>query len=142
MLSCTGPGAASRLPASAASGGCRAAAISSRCSASVPVPSGGSTSTSARTKVLNIPGWRVVWLAPVPRSSGGRSALSTTTGTPAWEASITAGSSSPTAVPLVVSTPHGWPVERATPRAVNAASRSSIRTCTLSAPLAWAAAAA
>ena len=55
---------------------------------------------------------------------------------------MTAGSSSPTAVPLVVTTAHGRPVERAMPRAVKAASRSSIRTCTDSAPLACAAAAA
>ena len=43
----------------------------------------------------------MVWLAPVPRSRGGRSAVSTTSGTRACEASTTAGQNSAAAVPLV-----------------------------------------
>jgi hypothetical protein len=35
--------------------------------------------------------WSIVWLVPVPRSSGGRSAVSTISGTPDSSASITAG---------------------------------------------------
>ena len=48
----------------------------------------------------------MVWGAPTSRSSGGRSAVQTSSGTPARWASTTAGCSSAAAVPLVVST-HG-----------------------------------
>ena len=58
-------------------------------------------------KVPKIPAWSVVWLAPVPRSRSGRSALTTTTRRPVWCASMTAGSRLPTAVPDVVTTATG-----------------------------------
>ena len=54
-----------------------------------------------------MPGCTVVWLAPVPRSSCGRSALTTTSGVPAWWASSTAGCRLATAVPDVVTTATG-----------------------------------
>ena len=50
----------------------------------------------------------MVWLAPVPRSSWGRSALTTTQRhLPAWCASSTAGCRLATAVPDVVTTTTG-----------------------------------
>ena len=44
-----------------------------------------------RAAVPYKPTWSMVWGEPQPRSSGGRSAVQTTTPTPAWEASTTAG---------------------------------------------------
>ena len=43
--------------------------------------------------------WSMAWLAPASRSSHGRSAVSTMTGTRLWLASTTAGSRLATAVP-------------------------------------------
>ena len=70
-------------------------------------------------------GWRTVWLAPVSRSSGGRSAVRRRSGTPSASASTAAGSRLATAVPLVVTTAAGRPVARPHPKATNAAARSS-----------------
>src|ERR671921_1270957 len=70
-------------------------------------------------------GWSIVWLAPVWRSSGGRSAVSRIMGTPSVAASTTAGSPLATAVPEVVIQAAGRPVARAWPRAAKAVPRSS-----------------
>src|ERR671920_358004 len=67
----------------------------------------------------------MVWLAPVWRSSGGRSAVSRIMGTPSVAASTTAGSPLATAVPEVVIQAAGRPVARAWPRAAKAVPRSS-----------------
>ena len=48
-----------------------------------------------------MPTWSVVWLASVPRSRSGRSAVTATSGTPAWAASSMAGCRLATAVPDV-----------------------------------------
>ena len=53
------------------------------------------------------PTWSMVWLAPVSRSSPGRSADSTSSGTPLWDASTTAGRRLATAVPEDVMTTAG-----------------------------------
>src|SRR3989442_9801403 len=70
----------------------------------------------------------MVWLAPVPRNSGGRSAVSTRRGILARSASMTAGWKLAAAVPEVQSTAAGLPDALAIPRAQNAADRSSMRT--------------
>src|SRR5215207_6014886 len=70
-------------------------------------------------------GWSMVWLAPVWRSSGGRSAVSRTMGTPSVAASTTAGRPLATAVPEVVIQAAGRPVARACPSAAKAVPRSS-----------------
>src|SRR5215212_6805388 len=70
-------------------------------------------------------GWSMVWLAPVCRSSGGRSAVSRIMGTPSAAASTTAGSPLATAVPEVVIQAAGRPVARAWPTAAKAVPRSS-----------------
>jgi hypothetical protein len=74
----------------------------------------------------------MAWLAPIPRSSAGRSAVSTTSGTPDSSASITAGWKLAAAVPEVHSTATGSRLALARPSAVNEAERSSIRTCSRS----------
>ena len=61
--------------------------------------------------------WSIVWPAPFSRSSGGRSALRISSGTPASCASITAGSSSAAAVPEVHVTATGRPDALASPSA-------------------------
>jgi hypothetical protein len=71
----------------------------------------------------------MVWLAPAPRSSGGRSAVSTSSGTPDSLASMTAGWKLAAAVPDVHTTAAGRRLAFAMPSAVYAALRSSIRTC-------------
>ena len=76
----------------------------------------------------------MAWLAPVPRSSGGRSAVSTSNGTPDSSASITAGWKFAAAVPEVQTTATGRPLALARPRARNAADRSSMRTWSRRAP--------
>ncbi len=53
--------------------------------------------------------WSMAWLAPTSRSHGGRSAESTSSGTPPWCASSTAGCRLATAVPEVVTTTAGRP---------------------------------
>src|SRR4051794_4647833 len=67
----------------------------------------------------------MVWPAPVSRSSGGRSAVQTSSGTRAWWASSTAGCSSAAAVPEVQTMTAGRPDALAAPRAKNDADRSS-----------------
>ena len=79
----------------------------------------------------------MVWGAPNPCSSGGRSAVRTTRGTRARSASTTAAWTSAAAVPLVVTSRAGRPLARPIPNAVNDAERSSRRTSTLMAR--WAA---
>ena len=99
-LSWTGPGGvSSKAPVAAAS------AVSTARSGLLPA----GTSAAKRTCSPNRSSWMVVWLAPVPRSSSGRSAETTTSGTAAWLASITAGRRFPTAVPEVVRTAAGAP---------------------------------
>src|SRR5580693_8213709 len=78
--------------------------------------------------------WSIVWLAPVPRNSGGRSAVSTSSGTADSSASMTAGWKFAAAVPDVHSTATGRRDALARPSAVNAADRSSIRTCSRTRP--------
>src|SRR3984885_3996599 len=78
--------------------------------------------------------WSIVWLAPVPRSSGGRSAVSTSSGTADSSASMTAGWKFAAAVPEVHTTATGRRDTLARPSAVNAADRSSIRTCSRTRP--------
>ena len=55
-----------------------------------------------------MPGCTVAWFAPTPRSSGGRSAVSSSSGTPEWNASMAAGSRFATAVPEVQSDGGGY----------------------------------
>ena len=73
-----------------------------------------------------MPGCCTVWLAPVSRSSGGRSALSSSSGTWSAAASTTAGSRLATAVPEETTTAQQRPVARARPRPRKAAPRSSV----------------
>src|SRR3712207_2657799 len=70
-------------------------------------------------------GWTMVWLAPVSRSSGGRSAVRRIMGTASVAASTTAGRPLATAVPEVVIQAAGRPEARAKPRAAKALPRSS-----------------
>src|SRR4029077_3922153 len=72
----------------------------------------------------------IVWPAPMSRSSGGRSAVSTIKGTPASSASTTAGWRLAAADPEVQRTAAGLPVARAVPSAKNPALRSSRITVT------------
>src|SRR5947207_11702717 len=67
----------------------------------------------------------MVWGAPTPCNSGGRSAVSASSGTRARSASTTAACRWTAAVPLVVSTIAGRPVAKPRPSAANAAERSS-----------------
>ncbi len=80
-----------------------------------------------------MPSWSVVWLASVPRSRSGRSAVTATRGTPACAASSIAGWRLATAVPLVQTTAAGDPT-LVSPSARNAAERSSMRVCSRSTP--------
>ena len=67
----------------------------------------------------------MAWGAPTPMSSGGRSAVQTSSGIPARSASTTAGCSSTAAVPLVVRTTTASPLPAASPRAMKPPLRSS-----------------
>src|SRR4051812_33860058 len=69
--------------------------------------------------------WSIAWPAPTSRSSGGRSAVSTISGTRASYASTTAGWRLAAAVPEVQVTATGLPLALASPRAMNPAARSS-----------------
>ena len=109
-----------------------AAASSSSVDASTPRSKQGA-------KTPKIPSWRVVWLAPLPRIAAGRSAARTTRRRPEWDASITAGSRFPTAVPEVVTTATGVRDPAASPSARNPADRSSTRTWSRTSPAASAA---
>ena len=108
----------------------RRSATSASVSSAV-APRGSSTERANRPKM---PGCQVVWLAPVPRSDGGRSAEITTSRRPLWWASITAGRRLATAVPEVVMTATGRrdPIDR--PSARKPAVRSSMRTCNRRSP--------
>ena len=64
--------------------------------------------------------------APTSRSSGGRSAVSTTSGTRASHASITAGARFAAAVPDVTATATGRQAAFAAPTAKNPEQRSSM----------------
>ena len=71
--------------------------------------SGTPASQNQRTALPYSFSWSTVWLAPVPRSSGGRSAVSTISGTPASSASITAAWKWAAAVPDVHTSTAGPP---------------------------------
>src|SRR4051812_22640158 len=73
-----------------------------------------------------MPSWSIVCPAPTSRSSGGRSAVSTSSGTPASCASTTAGRYSAAAVPLVQASTTGRRVALARPSAKKPPARSSI----------------
>ena len=75
--------------------------------------------------------WSIVCGAPRSRSSGGRSAVSTTSGTRAIDASTTAGSRLATAVPDVTTMATARRDARARPSAKNPAARSSSMTRTV-----------
>ncbi len=125
-LRCTGPGSSDSEPAAAAS----ARLTSARQYATCPGRcSGAPTSRNRRTAVPYSPIWSVAWLAPTPRNSGGRSAVRTRRGTDACDASSTAGCRFAAAVPDVQTTATGRREAFASPRARNAAVRSSMRTC-------------
>ena len=125
---CTGPGG---VPSAAAS-------IRPTADRHGPFSRSGSLAGAAvsarRTAPPKIPGWTTVWFAPVPISCGGRSAVSTSSGTPACDASSTAGCRFATAVPDVVTTGTARPERSARPSARNPAVRSSMRTCRRSRP--------
>ena len=144
-LRCTGPASAHvtgppLAPAAAPTAPCPVAAsarhtVERQWAAEAAVTdSGAGRSHSQRTAPAKIPGCTVVWLAPVPRSSAGRSADSTSRGMPLWCASSTAGCRFATAVPDVVTTGTGRPPTRARPSARKPAERSSIRTWSRSRP--------
>ena len=69
--------------------------------------------------------WSIAWGAPRSRSSAGRSAVSSTSGTRDSCASTTAGANSTTAVPDVATSTTGRRDVRAIPSAKNPAARSS-----------------
>ena len=71
--------------------------------------------TTSGVAAANSPFWSMDCGAPVSCSSGGRSAVHTMSGTPAWCASTTAGCSSTAAVPLVTQMTVGRPVAIAEP---------------------------
>ena len=96
--------------------------------------SGTPASQNQRTAFPYILIWSMAWLAPTPLSSGGRSAVRTSSGTADSSASITAGWKLAAAVPDVHSTATGRLLALARPSAVNDAERSSILTCSRSRP--------
>ena len=126
MFRWTGPGRVPRSPAACA----HARQASERQYPTMPGSrSGTPDSAYQRTAEPYSLIWSTVWLAPVPRSSGGRSAVSSSSGMADSSASITAGWKFAAAVPDVHTTATGRPLALASPRAVNDAERSSIRTC-------------
>ena len=88
------------------------------------------TSQNQRTEDPKIFTWSIVCPAPIPRSSGGRSAVSAISGTADSSASQIAGWKFAAAVPEVQSIATGARVACAAPRAKNAAERSSTITVT------------
>ena len=82
--------AAPRTAGSGAPGraACRARPPATRATAAPPRPVlplgslAGAAVSASRTASPKIPGWTTVWFAPVPSSCGGRSAVSTSSGTP------------------------------------------------------------
>jgi hypothetical protein len=87
--------------------------------------SGGGTSAKSRTNGPNKRSWSIVCGAPQSRSSPGRSAVSTISGTLAWLASTTAGRKFAAAVPEVQISTAGRRLHFARPRAKKPAARSS-----------------
>ena len=79
--------------------------------------SGAPTSQNQRTALPYSLIWSMAWLAPVPRSSGGRSAVRTSSGTHDSSASITAGWKLAAAVPDVQTTHTGRRLALARPSA-------------------------
>jgi hypothetical protein len=123
----TGPGRPPLAPAAAA----QARQASDRQYPFMPGRASGTpVSQNHRTAPPYSLSWSMAWLAPVPRSSGGRSAVSTSNGTAASPASTTGACRLAAAVPEVQTTATGRPLALASPRAQNPAERSSIRTCT------------
>ncbi len=116
-LRCTGPRAVVPRPSAVSTVRATRARQPRTCSASRWPGTAAGTSAKARTASPKSLTWSVVWFAFVPRSEAGRSALSTTSGRPAWAASRTAGCRLATAVPLVVTTTVGRREVRARPRA-------------------------
>ena len=94
--------------------------------------SGTGTSKRHATARPNRSGWSIVWLAPVSRSSGGRSAVSSSSGTPLSAASTAAGSRLAAAVPDVQITAVGASAARAAFTAWYPAARSSMQIDTVS----------
>src|SRR5207237_9076516 len=97
QFTCTGPGSA---PPDAAI----ARAPASRHVSESPRPTGTRGSRYARAWLPYSSTWSIVWFAPVPRSLGGRSAVSTTSGVRDRNASTTTGRSPGAAVTLVQAT--------------------------------------
>ena len=95
-------------------------------------PSSSGSSANQRTLPPKMRTWSIVCGAPRSRSSGGRSAVSRTSGTRASDASTTEGSRLATAVPEVTTTATGRRDARASPSAKYPADRSSSRTRTVS----------
>ena len=91
-----------------------------------PAPPSSETSKNHLAALPNSFSWSIACPAPLSRSSAGRSALSTSSGTRASRASITAGPSSATAVPDVHATAAGRPLRLASPSAKKPAQRSSM----------------
>src|SRR5882672_4345718 len=90
--------------------------------------SGTPTSTNHRTRSPKSLIWSMVCGAPVSRSSGGRSAVTTIRGTRAEDASTTAGRKFAAALPEVQTTATGRRAALASPSAKNPADRSSSET--------------
>ena len=88
------------------------------------------TSQNQRTEVPYSFNWSIVCPAPIPRSSGGRSAVRAIRGIADSSASQIAGWKLAAAVPDVQSVATGRHVACAAPRAKNAAERSSTITVT------------
>src|SRR6266699_1236540 len=128
---CTGPGTPPAAPD--ARPHARHAALRQYATCAAPA-SGTPISQNQRTAGPYSRSWSTVWLAPVPRSSGGRSAVSTTSGTADSSASITAAWKCAAAVPDVHTTATGRPLALASPSAQNAALRSSMRTLSRRSP--------
>ncbi len=117
---CTGPGRGS--PAAAAK---PRQATARKCSSPESSASWVPSSENQRTAEPYSFSWSIVCPAPIARSSGGRSAVSTSSGTAASSASQTAGWRLAAAVPEVQSTATGTPVACAAPSAKKPAERSS-----------------
>ena len=131
-----GPGSRVSVPAAASTALRTCPAMEAR-PASSPRPAGAVRSAGmsavARGARAKMPACSVVWFAPVPTSSWGRSVETTRRGMPAASASASAGWRFATAVPEVVTTAAGarWPARSAArlmPRAVKPALRSSSTT--------------
>ncbi len=116
---CTGPAGASVAVATARP-------TTSLTSASGPGPVSGTGSSAYHLQARPYRcAWSMVWAAPRSRSSGGRSAVNTMSGTRPWNASTTAGAKLTTAVPDVPRMTTGRRPALARPSAKNAAARSS-----------------